>query len=213
MFIGHFAVAYTLMHFFPGVPPLVFLVGVSFPDLIWPFLVFAGIEKVKINPDSPLQKYIIFSSYPYSHSLLISTIISCVAGVGIAIFTTPLAGILFVICSASHWFLDTIVHQRDLPVLGVAHDIKEGLGLWNYPKSAFVLEYAFYVGITLLMMPLPTAVLLIIIGSIFHLVNANSFFGFTKSNPFKTAHSYAVLTLLGFFFFIFAVLAVLGWLK
>jgi len=34
MFIGHFAIAYTLMHFFPGVPPLVFLMGVSFPDLI-----------------------------------------------------------------------------------------------------------------------------------------------------------------------------------
>jgi hypothetical protein len=175
MFIGHFAIAYTLMHFFPGVPPLVFLMGVSFPDLIWPFLVFAGVEKVKKNPNSPLQKYIIFSSYPDSHSLLISTIISCVAGVGIAIFTTPLAGILFVICSASHWFLDTIVHQRDLPVLGVAHDIKEGLGLWNYPKSAFVLEYALYVGVTLLVMPMPVAVPLIIIGSIFHLVNANSF--------------------------------------
>ncbi|GAB6285568.1 MAG: hypothetical protein STSR0009_17690 [Methanoregula sp.] len=171
---------------------------------------FAGVEKVKINPNSPLQKYIIFSSYPDSLSLLISTIISCVAGVGIAIFTTPLAGILFVICSASHWFLDTIVHQRDLPVLGVAHDIKEGLGLWNYPKSGFVLEYALYVGVTLLVMPMPVAVPLIIIGSIFHLVNANSFFGFTKSNPFKTAHSYAVLTLLGFVFFIFAVLAVLG---
>ncbi|MDD5189244.1 MAG: hypothetical protein PHF57_13650 [Methanoregula sp.] len=67
------------------------------------------------------------------------------------------------------------MHQRDLPVLGVAHDIKEGLGLWNYPKSAFVLEYALYVGVTLLVMPMPVAVPLIIIGSIFHLVNANSF--------------------------------------
>jgi hypothetical protein len=210
MFIGHFAVAYTLMHVFPGVPPLVFLLGVSFPDLLWPFLVFAGIEKVKINADSPLQKDIIFSSYPYSHSLLVSSLISCIAGFVIALFTTPLAGILFVVCSASHWFLDTIVHQRDLPVLGVSHDIREGFGLWNYPKSAFVIEYVFYVGVTLLVMPLSLALPLIIIGSIFHLVNANTFFGFTKSNPFKTSRTYAVVTLLGFSLFIFAVM---GWMK
>ena len=210
MFIGHFAVAYVLIHFFPGIPPLVFLLGVSFPDLLWPFLVFAGIEKVNINPGSPLQKYIIFSSYPYSHSLLISSMISCGAGVAIALFTTPLAGILFVVCSASHWFLDTVVHQRDLPVLGVSHDIREGFGLWNYPKAAFGIEYIFYAGITLLVMPLPIAIPLIVIGSIFHLVNANTFFGFTKSNPFKTARTYAIVTLLGFSCFIYAVM---GWVK
>ena len=125
-------------------------------------------------------------------------------------FTTPLAGILFVVCSASHWFLDTIVHQRDLPVLGVSHDIREGFGLWNYPKSAFVIEYVFYVGVTLLVMPFSLALPLIIIGSLFHLMNANTFFGFTKSNPFKTARMYAVVTLLGFSLFIFAVM---GWMK
>jgi hypothetical protein len=205
MFIGHFAVAYALIHFFPTVPPLVFLIGVSFPDLLWPFLIFAGIEKVTINPDSPLQKYIIFSSYPYSHSLLFTTVVSAVAGVVIALFTTPLAGELFVVCCASHWVLDTIVHQRDLPVLGISHDIKEGLGLWNYPKAAFVFEYAFYVAVTLLAIPFSVAIPLIIIGSIFHLINANSFFGFTKTNPFKTARSYAVITFIGFAVFIGAV--------
>ena len=205
MFIGHYAVAYALIHFFPTVPPLVFLIGVSFPDLLWPFLIFAGIEKVTINPDSPLQKYIIFSSYPYSHSLMITTAVSAAAGVVIALFTTPLAGELFVVCCASHWVLDTIVHQRDLPVLGISHDIKEGLGLWNYPKAAFVFEYAFYVAVTLLAIPFSFAIPLIIIGSIFHLINANSFFGFTKTNPFKTARSYAVITFIGFAVFIGAV--------
>jgi hypothetical protein len=202
MFIGHFAVAYAFIYYFPTIPPLVFLIGVSFPDLLWPFLVFAGIEKVKINPRSPLQKYIIFSSFPYSHSLMITTMLSAAAGVIIALFTTPLAGELFVVCCASHWVLDTIVHQRDLPVLGISHDIKEGMGLWNYPKAAFVFEYAFYFAVTLLVMPLSIAIPLIIIGSVFHLINANSFFGFTKTNPFKTARSYAVITFIGFALFI-----------
>ncbi len=117
---------------------------------------------------------------------------------------------MFVICSASHWFLDTIVHKRDLPVLGVAYDIREGFGLWNYPKLAFISEYAFYVAVTTLVMPLATAIPLIIIGAVFHLINANSFFGFTKTNPFKTARSYAVITFIGFSFFIFAAM---NWLK
>lgn len=202
MFIGHFAVAYAFIHFFPAVPPLVFLVGVSFPDILWPFLVLAGIEKVKIDPGSPLQKNIVFSSYPYSHSLLISTAISGAAGLAIALITTPLAGVLFIACSASHWVLDTLVHQRDLPVLGISHDIKEGLGLWNYPKAAFVIEYVFYCGVTLLVMPFLVAIPLVVIGTIFHLVNANSFFGFTKVNPFKTARAYAIVTLIGFAAFI-----------
>ncbi|HVP93632.1 MAG TPA: hypothetical protein VMS89_00500 [Methanoregulaceae archaeon] len=202
MFIGHFAIAYIFIHFFPGISPLVPLAGVSFPDILWPFLILSGIEKVRINPDSPLQKNIIFSSYPYSHSLLISTLIALIAGIGIGIWLSPLAGLIFVVCSASHWVLDTIVHQRDLPVFGVSHDIKEGFGLWNYPKSAFVIEYVFYVVVTLAVMPLVPAIGLILIGSVFHLINANSFFGFTKTNPFRTARSYALLTLVGFVAFI-----------
>ena len=72
MYIGHFAIAYVLIRLFPNIPPLVPLIGVSFPDILWPVFIFLGIEKAEINPDSPLQKYIRFTSYPYSHSLVIS---------------------------------------------------------------------------------------------------------------------------------------------
>jgi len=210
VFIGHFAIAYIVIHFFPGIPPLVPLAGVSFPDLLWPFLILAGIEKVRIDPGSPLQKNIVFSSYPYSHSLLITTVIAVLIGVGIGVWLSPVAGLIFILCSASHWFLDTIVHQRDLPVFGVSHDIKEGLGLWNYPKIAFLTEFVFYVVVTIAVMPLITAIGLILVGSVFHLINANSFFGFTKSNPFRTAGAYALLTLVGFCAFILAANAVIS---
>ena len=63
MFIGHFAVAYVFIRFFPGVPPLIPLLGVGFPDLLWPFLILSGIEKVSIDPESPLQNRIKFTSY------------------------------------------------------------------------------------------------------------------------------------------------------
>ncbi len=208
MYIGHFAIAYIFIRFFPGIPPLVPLIGVSFPDILWPIFILLGFEKVEINPNSPLQKYIKFTSYPYSHSLIISFIISGIVGLVLAYIVNPLAGVLFVIASASHWFLDTIVHS-DLPILGFGSDKKVGLGLWNHPRMAFAVEYIFYTLVVVLFMPddiLP----LMVLGTVGHLINANSFLGLTKTNPFKSAKQYAVLTLIGFIVFSLIANYVLG---
>ena len=69
MFIGRFAIAFILARLFPKVCILIPLTAVSFPDLLWPRLVLAGIEKVGIDKDSPLQKHMAFLKYPYSHAL------------------------------------------------------------------------------------------------------------------------------------------------
>jgi hypothetical protein len=198
MYIGHFAVAYILIRFFPGVPPLVPLIGVGFPDILWPIFILLGLEKAEINPDSPLQKYVKFTSYPYSHSLVISFIISGSVGLILAYGVSPPAGELFVIASTSHWFLDTIVHLPDLPILGFGPDKKVGLGLWNHQRMAFAIEYIFYALIVLIFMPANYILPLIVIGTLFHLINANSFLGNSKTNPFKSAKQYAVLALIGF---------------
>jgi hypothetical protein len=44
----------------------------------------------------------------------------------------------------SHWVLDFIVHQPDLPLYG--DSVKVGLGLWNAPALAFGLEAALLFG-------------------------------------------------------------------
>jgi hypothetical protein len=51
---------------------------------------------------------------------------SAAAFVGIAVF--------------SHWVLDWLVHRPDVPLYD--NSFKVGLGLWNYPTLAFVLEIA-----------------------------------------------------------------------
>ena len=38
----------------------------------------------------------------------------------------------------SHWFLDVIVHVRDIPLF--FNKLKTGLGLWNFPWVALVFE-------------------------------------------------------------------------
>lgn len=185
------------------------LLGVGFPDLLWPFLILLGIEKVSIDPDSPLQNRIKFISYPYSHSLVLGTLIACLLGVGLAYFTSLLAGFVFVAASVFHWLLDATVHLKDLPVLGIGSDKKVGFGLWNLPKAAFVVEYLFYAALTALTFPSKLMPLLVI-GAVFHLINANSFLGLTKTNPFKSPNVYAVLTLLGFLVFSLVVNSVIS---
>lgn len=202
MFIGHFAIAYILIALFPGIPPLVPLIGVSFPDLLWPVLVITGIEKVKIDPSNPRQDGIVFLSYPYSHSLLTGTLIAAVPGIIIGFFLGPAAGIVFIVASASHWVLDAVVHIKDLPVLGFGRDTKTGIGLWRAGPAAFAVELAFYTGVTLLVAPPGTVVALMVPGYMFQLINANSFFGFTKKNPFGTPRVYAVVCFTGFAAFI-----------
>jgi len=210
MYIGHFAIAYVLIRLFPGIPPLVPLIGVSFPDILWPVFIFLGIEKAEINPDSPLQKYVRFTSYPYSHSLVISFIISCFVGLLLAYAIYPIAGVVFVIASSSHWFLDIIVHLKDLPILGFRPDKKVGLGMWNRPKMAFAIEYIFYTLVVAFFMPANYVLPLIILGTFGHLINANSFLGFTKTNPFKSSKQYAMLALIGFIVFSLIANYVLG---
>src|SRR3989442_3905358 len=141
MFVGHFAVAFLLWRLFPQVPLPVILIAVSFPDLLWSILVPAGVEKVRINPDSPLQKFVVFEKFPYSHSLVLGSVLSLPVGLLVAgLLNNPLVIPVFVAGSASHWLLDTVVHLKDLPVLGFDGDRKVGAGLWRRGPVAFVVE-------------------------------------------------------------------------
>src|SRR5437016_13310162 len=104
MFVGHFAVAFLLWRLFPQVPLPVILIAVSFPDLLWSILVPAGEETVRINPDSPLQKFVVFEKFPYSHSLVLGSIISLPVGLPIAaIFNNPLVVPVPVASPACPW--------------------------------------------------------------------------------------------------------------
>ena len=53
-----------------------------------------------------------------------------------------------IVCAAlvsSHWFLDLLTHQPDLP-LSPGGSLRVGLGLWNYPVLAISAEMLLFVG-------------------------------------------------------------------
>ena len=199
MFIGHFAFAFILWRLIPQIPLPVILISVSFPDLLWSILVPAGVEKVKINPNSPLQKYVVFEKFPYSHSLVLGTLLSVIPGLVLSAITGNLMVLpVFVAGSASHWFLDTVVHLKDLPVLGFDGDQKVGAGLWKRGPLAFVVEYAFYAAVTVFAFSGWSLIYALAIGTLFHTINLPSFLGGSRKNTVKTSNGYATLALIGF---------------
>jgi len=209
LFIGHLVGAELAAALTPHTPLWVSLTGTSFPDLLWGVTVLTGLEKVEIDPASPLQSRIRFGYYPYSHSLVLGNILASLPALLIGLYCRSVtAAIVFVLASISHWLLDAIVHLPDLPVLGFGKDVKVGLGLWRHGALAFVVEYGLVVAFTLALQPKQQWAAILIASFVFHAANANSFFGFTRTNPVKSSRTYAVMALVGFI----ALILVFDWI-
>jgi hypothetical protein len=74
MFIGHFAVGFAAKRFAPRTS-LGWLIGAAlFLDLLWPVLVPAGIESVRIDPGNTAFTPLDFVYYPWSHSALMTLV-------------------------------------------------------------------------------------------------------------------------------------------
>lgn len=199
MVVGHFSVAELLLDINKTVPVLPVLIGVSWPDLVWPFLVLGKKEEVVVDPDSPLGSHTKFKRFPYSHSFVLSGVFTLIPAILFGLwYHHIIVFAFFMIAAGSHWLLDAVVHLGDMPILGFGKDKKIGFGLWKWGKTSFFVEYALFVGATLAFTPKHLWFALILAGSIFHLLNANSFFGFTKKNPTKDSNAIATSALFGF---------------
>jgi membrane-bound metal-dependent hydrolase YbcI (DUF457 family) len=150
MFIGHFGVGFGAKKYAPGLSLGVLFIAAQFLDLLWPSLLLAGVEEVRIAPGITRVTPLDFVHYPVTHSLLMAV----AWGIGLAILTwgivkkTRPAVVMFV-CVVSHWILDFFVHRPDLP-LYPGGSVRAGLGLWNDPLITAVLEATvFAVGVML----------------------------------------------------------------
>ena len=200
MCIGHYAAAVVLVTVVPDSPVLPAAIGVAWPDLVWPVLVLTGREKVTTNPGDPLQPSVRFDSYPFSHSLILSNVLNLLpAFVTALIYQSVMVGIVFWLAAVSHWFLDVVVHQQDLPVVGVGtHDRKLGVGSWWHPKTAFIFEYLFFAVVILATAPHSIWFRALGRGLLLHLLNANSFLGLTRTNRLGTPARLSTITLVGY---------------
>ena len=139
MFVGHLAVSLAAKAVEPKAP-LSSLVAASFGlDLIWPFLLLAGVETVSVAPGNTAFTPLAFESYPWSHSLLMAGFWGAVAwGLTYRLSKNQRVALLVGTVVVSHWILDFATHRPDLPLWPGGP--KFGLGLWNSIPATILVE-------------------------------------------------------------------------
>ena len=146
MFIGHYSVSFAIKAHERSIPLWVLFIAVQFLDVFWGIFILTGVEKARIVPGitatNPLDLYYM----PYTHSLVGALFWSAV---GFALYwffrgREGSAALLVGVAVFSHWLLDLVVHRPDLALYDDTY--KMGLGLWDYPATAFALEIALLFG-------------------------------------------------------------------
>lgn len=139
MFIGHFAVAFAARNAEPRGSLAAYVAAAQLPDLIWPGLVLAGVERVAIAPGDTRFTGLRFDSYPISHSLALDVVwgLLFAALVWRGTRSRRAAG-LSACLVVSHWVLDFVSHRPDMPI--IPGGARYGLGLWNSVPGTLVTE-------------------------------------------------------------------------
>ena len=147
MFIGHFGFGFGAKRYVPKVSLGTLFFAAQFLDLLWPVLLLLGIEQAAIDPNVPAK--LSFSHYPYSHSLLLVLVWAALFG-AVYFWRRRDARIALVLGAlvVSHWVLDLLVHDPDLPLWPGGPLF--GLGLWHQPGIELAVEgLLFVVGVVL----------------------------------------------------------------
>jgi len=139
MFIGHFAMAYGAKRLTPRTSLGTLFAAAQLPDLVWPWLVLAGVEHATIAPGDTAFTPLRFDSYPVSHSL--ATVALWGAALGAVHFWRQRRGqdaMVLALLAVSHWLLDFLSHRPDMPLWPGGPRL--GLGLWNSMPATVVVE-------------------------------------------------------------------------
>ena len=140
MFIGHFGVGFGAKAAARNVSLGTLLLAAQFLDLLWPTLLLLGVETVEIRPGATVLTPLDFTSYPISHSLVMVLLWGLLFMMIYRLISKKSAAAIVVgLLVVSPWLLDLFVHRPDLP-LYPGDSPHVGLGLWNMPVEAHILE-------------------------------------------------------------------------
>jgi hypothetical protein len=143
MFIGHLAVGFASKRAAPRASLGVLMAAPILLDLVWPILVLAGVEVVRVDPGNTAFTPLDFVSYPWSHSLLLTFVWASIFAGAYLGATGYRRGAAVVFAGVvSHWVLDLVTHRPDLPLWPGGP--KVGLGLWSSPAATIAVEVPLY---------------------------------------------------------------------
>ena len=143
MFIGHVAAGLVGARQ-ARIPLGTAVLAAQLPDVIWPFLLLAGVERVTIAPGDTAVTPLRFEHYPWSHSLVMVALTGAALG---ALYGwrrgSKRIGVAFALLAVSHWVLDVASHRPDMPILPFGGP-RIGLGLWNSVAATMLVEGAMF---------------------------------------------------------------------
>jgi membrane-bound metal-dependent hydrolase YbcI (DUF457 family) len=145
MFVGHLALAFAAKPRTPAVSLGWLIAAVTALDLLWPLLLIAGVEHVEIRPGATAFTPLVFTAYPWSHSLLMAIAWGVALAALARICRVPRsAGVWLAALVVSHWVLDWVTHAPDMPLWPSVSSPRLGLGLWNSIPATIVIEGALW---------------------------------------------------------------------
>lgn len=139
MFLGHIGVALAAKRAAPRTSLGTLVAAAVWLDLVWPVLLLAGVERVRIAPGATAFTPLDFEHYPFTHAAVAVALWSLAFGAaylaraGYARGAAVAAALV-----ASHWLLDAVVHRPDLPLAWDGP--KVGLELWRSVPATIALE-------------------------------------------------------------------------
>jgi hypothetical protein len=146
MFLGHFGLAYAAKRAAPETSLGSLFFAAQFADLIWPFLLLSGFEKVDIVHDATPLLDLDFVSYPYSHSLGTLALFGVLLGSAHFLVRRRLRdAVILALLVPSHWLLDLVVHVPDLPLYPGA-STRFGFGVWQSLPLSLAIEFVAFGG-------------------------------------------------------------------
>jgi hypothetical protein len=145
MFLGHFAVALGAKRLAPRTSLGTLVAAAQLVDLVWPALILAGVEVVRVDPGNTAHTPLDFVSYPFTHGG--TSVLLWAAAFGAGYFwrrrdrtgAWVVAGLV-----VSHWLLDALSHRPDLPLWPGGP--KVGLGLWDSVPATVAVEALLFAG-------------------------------------------------------------------
>lgn len=140
MFLGHFGIGFGAKAAAPRASLGTLFLAAQFIDLLWPTLLLLGVERVRIAPGATAVTPLVFEHYPLSHSLLAVAAWALLLALAYGFLRQDRRGAWIVgLAVLSHWLLDAVVHQPDLP-LYPGSAVLAGLTLWDSLPATLAVE-------------------------------------------------------------------------
>ena len=118
-------------------------VAAQLVDIVFFIFVLGGIEHLRVVPGITAMNPLDLYHMPYTHSLFGTAGWALGFALVVGMFLrNAVAATWAGLVVLSHWVLDWVSHRPDLTINGAGE--KLGLGLWNYPVAAIVVELTIF---------------------------------------------------------------------